>query len=204
MCGNFGLLKLQSSTAGSPQSAYEETPNNNRNSPMDSHSVIANPPISSFLNHDVQKSQHDSMHEVSNLHGIRMAGEPAWTHSKNGKGEYSVAMADLSSHGRSFHNKSLHGAQMVVGVELLSPLKVLEAQTSCTEIRGGQAGGYSSLEFCKKKIIPGDTASPIRNIRVRCVARKRHPLAADLTCKYVSVGGRAPLSTSSLTGKFKR
>lgn len=105
--------------------------------------------------------------------------------------------------------------------EMISPLKVLEAQTACTEIRGGQAGGYSSIEY---KYVHTDSQSrydalfnasvvavPLAT-RVRMVARKRHPLAADLSALYlrqrlgkmpdpkstISVIGHTRFATSSI------
>jgi hypothetical protein len=75
---------------------------------------------------------------------------------------------------------------------LLSPFEILQSQTACTEIRGGQAGGISCIEFDaagnmstiddsssseNKALIHGKHP---RSSRVRCVARKRYPLATDL------------------------
>ena len=62
--------------------------------------------------------------------------------------------------------------------DLLPWLKVLEAQTSCTEVRGGQAGGISCLEKF------GAKSGKVNVSRVRAVARKRFPLASDLAKKF--------------------
>ena len=64
--------------------------------------------------------------------------------------------------------------------DLLPWLKVLEAQTSCTEVRGGQAGGISCLEKF------GARQDKVSVSRVRAVARKRYPLASDLAKKFAS------------------
>ena len=66
---------------------------------------------------------------------------------------------------------------------LLKPLEILRAQAACTEIRGGQAGGISCLEFkSRHHIIPHkistgrdfidlkDQLNP-HMTRVRCVTR---------------------------------
>ena len=68
-------------------------------------------------------------------------------------------------------------------VNLLKPLEILRAQAACTEIRGGQAGGISCLEFeSRHHIIPHkifaerdfidlkDQLNP-HMTRVRCVTR---------------------------------
>lgn len=107
---------------------------------------------------DLDRSLNESMHAVSQLQGIRCMLEPS-------------TKKDV----------------------LLDPLKILEAQTACTEIRGGQAGGYSSIEY-KYEAARSDSKfddlfnDSYRDIpichRVRLVARKRHPLAAELAQKY--------------------
>lgn len=63
-------------------------------------------------------------------------------------------------------------------VTLKPAIQVLEAQTACTEVRGGQAGGISCLEF------DDINSHESFNLRVRCVARKRFPLAADLAALF--------------------
>jgi hypothetical protein len=100
--------------------------------------------------------------------------------------------------------------------DFLSPLQILEAQTSCTEIRGGQAGGYSSIEYKDNhtnstqvdefNVLTSNIKStiditPITN-RVRCVAKKRKPLAIDLSDQFRLAGGKDidPSSTLSVIG----
>ena len=73
---------------------------------------------------------------------------------------------------------------------LKEPLLILQHQAANTEIRGGQAGGYSSFEYTKchnSKATTYETAyNQIPDItRIRAVARKRVPLAGDLTAKYL-------------------
>lgn len=119
-----------------------------------------------------------SMHQVSKLNGIRVLNED----------------------------------QIGEKEEMISPLTILEAQTACTEIRGGQAGGYSSIEYKYQKaehqshfdsmFSSSTVAVPIYN-RVRMVARKRHPLAADLSQLYLTNrGGKVPDARSTITGKI--
>ena len=83
----------------------------------------------------------------------------------------------------------MHAVSRLGGVRVLPPLssaerallpwlRVLEAQTSCTEVRGGQAGGISCFEKFRGR--PGRVGVS----RVRTVARKRRPLAADLVGKF--------------------
>ena len=76
--------------------------------------------------------------------------------------------------------------------ELLSLTKILQAQTACTEVRGGQAGGISCLQFNSKKENPS-------NCRVRFVARKRYPLAKDLVDLFRKQKGNDPLENSDFT-----
>lgn len=83
---------------------------------------------------------------------------------------------------------------------LLPPLNILEAQTASTEIRGGQAGGISSLEYRVMDEVNGMSVNP-RVTRVRCVARKRVPLSSDLAALYRKQGGSTkPDITSSFIG----
>jgi hypothetical protein len=92
------------------------------------------------------------------------------------------------------------------------PLKILESQTASTEVRGGQAGGYSSLEYNWVKIAESSTFDALvqpktvavpTNTRVRCVARKRYPLAADLAGLFLKTRlGKQLSSDGTLTGNF--
>jgi hypothetical protein len=154
MCGNFGLLQLGIAPVASKN---EDTTNRNDDNNQQPWS-------------DLDRSFHESLHEVSRLHGIRVA---------------------LGDEEKSEQYMSDHKNGRIS--ELLSPLVILQSQTAATEIRGGQSGGYSSLEY--------DNIDNNTNInkRVRLVARKRHPLAADLAALYRKVGGRAPSDKATLT-----
>eukprot|EP01031_Cornospumella_fuschlensis_P033081 gene33081-40016_t len=121
-----------------------------------------------------------------------------------------AAPADTSSHHeKSFHkqtspgdsslHESMHEVAKTQGMryqeqtdndstkqELINPLKILEAQTACTEIRGGQAGGFSTIEYkiARKEhesryeaMFNASIVAVPEMTRVRMVARKRHPLA---------------------------
>jgi hypothetical protein len=108
-----------------------------------------------------------SMYEVGKLRGLRVVGMKMLLH--NGE-ELSGGTEEVS---------------------MLSPLEILEAQTACTEIRGGQAGGISCIET----VGFGNT----KMTRVRCVARKRHPLAADLAKLYRREAPSLPDANSVVT-----
>ena len=87
-------------------------------------------------------------------------------------------------------HQTMHAVSRLGGIQLLDTsihrpathlflpsLDILQAQISSTEIRGGQAGGISSMEKYKEK-------AQVISSRVRAVARKRYPLAVDLAQKY--------------------
>ena len=79
----------------------------------------------------------------------------------------------------------------------MSPLSILKAQTPATEIRGGQAGGFSTMLYNGQQLV--------EQKRVRCVARKRHSLAADLAGLYLRAGGiggvdPSPTTTATIIG----
>jgi hypothetical protein len=154
MCGNFGLLQL----GIAPVAPKNENTTNNDDD------------IQQQKWTDIDRSFHESLHEVSRLHGIRVA--------MGDEEETEHSMTDLKSGKNS---------------TLLSPLVILQSQTAATEIRGGQSGGYSSLEYDN---IDNNINT---NKRVRLVARKRHPLAADLAALYREKGGRAPGDKATLT-----
>ena len=160
MCGNFGLLQI-----GVPASPGNQ-----------SYVVSADDRgVERQSKHDLLDfSFHESLHEVSRLHGLRLPEDVDETF-----------LPITSAHGAKKLNTRL----------LLSPLKILESQTASTEIRGGQAGGYSSLEY--EGIITKDPTMKTR--RVRLVARKRHALAADLAALYKKKGGRSPSDSATLT-----
>ena len=127
---------------------------------------------------NLDRSVSASIHQVSKLQGIRVRDEDDDTSTE----------------------------------ELMPVLKILEGQTACTEIRGGQAGGFSSIEYKYQKTESGSrfesmfTAKMIavpKMTRVRMVARKRHPLAADLAELYTKERrGQTIDPKATVTGKF--
>ncbi len=130
----------------------------------------------------LDQSLNESMHEVSRLHGLSKKDKDKKSSASNGDGAVSTTDDDLA---------------------IISPVSILRAQTSSTEIRGGQAGGYSSFEYKQSAVGERVIPTPLTT-RVRTVARKRHPLAADLANHYLNArGGRAPESSSTLTGEFQ-
>lgn len=179
MCGNFGLLSLGKIV------------------PVDS-SVHAKPVAGvTVADDDLDKSLHESMQMVSNLQGVRVQGDhPAWA-----KSTYKS-----STHGYASANEDMQESDD----KAVSPLDILQSQTASTEVRGGQAGGYSSLEFdwVKKKsesrmdMMGEQTVAIPHQHRVRCVARKRYPLAADLAGLFLkSRSGKGLDGTGTLSGK---
>lgn len=141
---------------------------------LSQHNVSYHKPV--VAKDPLDRSINESMHQVSKLDGIRFLDQ------------------DSSS----------------VAEETVPVLKILEAQTACTEIRGGQAGGYSTMEYKKVKrsyeshfdsLFGAQFASVATTNRVRMVARKRHPLAADLTKLYLNHrNGSQPDSSATVTG----
>lgn len=125
----------------------------------------------------LDRSMNESMHRVSKLNGIRVRSD----------------------------------ADLLDPKEPLNPLQILEAQTASTEIRGGQAGGYSTIEYVRisaaqdSSIFDAPKINRPVNTRVRMVARKRHPLAADLTTLYMRQRLYKPLNPkSTITGNLTR
>jgi hypothetical protein len=119
-----------------------------------------------------EKSLNKSVHEVGRLRGVRVLGKENWTKNRSSDGLlFEPAPVDVKN--------------------MLNSLQILEAQAACTEIRGGQAGGISCLE----------TVAPFeaKMTRVRCVARKRHPLAADLAKLYQKNSGKLPSPANDVT-----
>jgi hypothetical protein len=167
MCGNFGLLQL----GNSPPVDASEQPN----------AVIINKLIKdnekALTRSDkaLLEEQGRSLHEVNRLQELSL-------HESS-----SVKVWPL--------NASINKDKVASHATLLSPLRILQSQTASTEIRGGQAGGYSSLEYDD---IQKETVS-ITSKRVRLVARKRHALAADLDILYKKQGGRAPPDNATLS-----
>jgi len=125
----------------------------------------------------------------------------------------------------SYNNDIIHNANEVIVAQIFErninnniysktmilkePLLILQHQAANTEIRGGQAGGYSSFEYTKchnSKATTYETAySQIPDItRIRAVARKRVPLAGDLTAKYLQTRkGRRMGFDKTLTGEVQ-
>lgn len=128
---------------------------------------------------ELEKALSASMHEVSKLQGGKEVKKTTAVNDRNDNdGGPTENPEDLLT---------------------VTPLSILQNQTSSTEIRGGQAGGYSTFEF-KYNRAKRCLEQPIAT-RVRMAARKRHPLAADLAAKYLSArGGRQIDSESVLTG----
>eukprot|EP00808_Paulinella_micropora_P025691 g57099.t1 len=96
-----------------------------------------------------------------------------------------------------------HGGRSSTGIKLdnnlatLPVLTILEAQTRSTQVRGGQAGGYSTMEYpadFRKQLNPF-----IRWKRVRLVALKRTQFSQDLAAHYHKSGGRNPSPDSVFT-----
>ena len=163
MCGNFGLVML-----GKVGKVTAQNTNDFKKVKKED---------------DMDKSMHQTLAEVSKLHGVRVKGDPQWTHTPSSSGKYDI-VSTSTHHGRG---------------DLLPPLSILQAQTASTEVRGGQAGGISSIEYKKN---PKDTTDDIgtpKMFRTRCVARKRYPLAADLASLFLRKKGGQPDSSVAVT-----
>ena len=127
-------------------------------------------------NRGLDESAHAVMQRVASVHGLR-----------------------ISETGESATPSGKLAVDQVLGV-----LAVLESQTANTELRGGQAGGFSSIYSPRN-------GEPLHT-RVRCVARKRHPLSRDLASMFeksanassstkdgvISVIGHTRFATSSV------
>ena len=196
MCGNFGLLLLKQQE----HTAYQ--PDNTR----------------CRSESDEDASLHMTMVEVERLGGIRASHPTKNDHEVSDNSAHyddsvHTALSGGSSLDASYHSASFpatgkesnHGESLGKN-KILDPIKILEAQIACTEIRGnfklfhcspnhislipnpetlisqpgGQAGGISSIEYDSddKHLI-----NPL-NARVRCVARKRIALSTDLARLY--------------------
>ena len=168
MCGNFGLLQIGSAVPVSSNAVEPKLIDDND---------IPNPGCEKVQD-SLDMSLHESLHEVSRLRGLRLSGE------------FDISKEIRQQSGLSSKQPSDHST-----VQLLSPLVILQSQTASTEIRGGQAGGYSSIEYDGQ-----DRRELSMNVkRVRLVARKRHALAADLANLYKKKGGRSPTPTATLS-----
>lgn len=176
MCGNFGLVML-----GKVGKSSENTQDFQKKKKKAD---------------DMDVSMHQTLAEVSKLHGVRVKGDPQWTHAVSTSGKYDI-VSTSTHHGRG---------------ELLSPLFILQAQTASTEVRGGQAGGISSIEYksgtsknkksnasgFENQFEGGEVNTP-KMFRVRCVARKRYPLASDLAGLFLKKNGGEPDSSVAVT-----
>jgi hypothetical protein len=182
MCGNFGLVML-GKVGKTSTNTQEFTKKEKKNDDMDN-------------------SMHATLQEVSKLHGVRVKGDPQWTHNISSSGKYDIVSAS-THHGRG---------------DLLPPLFILEAQTASTEVRGGQAGGISSIEYKNggsnegtsfidkvnggssfENRFEGKEINAPKMFRVRCVARKRYPLAGDLAGLFLKKNGGEPDSSVAVT-----
>eukprot|EP01038_Epipyxis_sp_PR26KG_P011709 gene11709-15674_t len=190
MCGNFGLLLLKSTSSNDQKSHNHESAGNGSGHDDRSFHRSRTNLRGNVEDEALDRSINESMHQVSQLHGIRIRD----THQR-------VAFSQIPEH--------LPPIIETQHIKLLPPIEILKSQTSCTEVRGGQAGGLSSLEY---KLQHGENNSgfdahfgvkstllPI-NYRVRCVARKRYALAADLANEYQKLRlGYHPDPSNSLT-----
>lgn len=162
MCGNFGLLMLSTSV---PQGSVHVVGGSMSSYPEKKSTRVPD---------KMDRSLHRSMHEVARLRGNRVQG-------KGG-----MVTLDRTFSG---HLVDERGEQRKA--TMLNPLEILSAQTSSTEVRGGQAGGISSFDHRKD--------GSVVVTRTRCVARKRYPLAADLVQYYEREAKTLPDKTSDVS-----
>lgn len=119
MCGNFGLVIVQ--------------PRNDSNSNVNydyDFGVQSNLP---GLDESIQRS----MDEVRRANGLLLAGDIAISSHGNISNVSEVAIDAVA----------MNYAQYDTMRPLVTPSKILQEQTACTEVRGGQAGGISSLDY---------------------------------------------------------
>lgn len=151
------------------------------------------------------KSSHGGLGGKSSHGGVGgKSSHGAWSQMKSSHGKYAIVVGGADNS---------ENTDDIVRDYMLPPLRILESQTSATEVRGGQAGGYSSIESKPVRnaaaagedinaVMPSTIAtSPSytpSNCRVRLVARKRHPLAADLAKLYQKTNGN-PDGKSTIT-----
>lgn len=173
-CGNFGLLLL-----GKNECDSERRPLPPQTKDAGDASVI----------------QRETMKAVSETGGLVLAQDlPSHLYLNSGGGDGGSAPPSPSVSSRKILPRKFHYVQP----DLHTPLKIMESMTAMTEIRGGQAGGYSVIEHTNKEALMRGELPPDPVVkRVRAVARKRVPLAGDLTKKYLEeTGGHDPLPTT--------
>jgi hypothetical protein len=94
MCGNFGLVVLGKVDKSSENvQEFKKKPK---------------------VQDDMEISMHTTLAEVSKLHGVRVKGDPQWTHNISSSGKYDIVTTS-THHGRG---------------ELLPPVFILQAQTA--------------------------------------------------------------------------
>ena len=160
------------------------------------------------------EAEHSNHSVNTNVEIVNRANNP---HSDRHSIEYNIGSSchsnNTSSHGVEPINESFmeegESKPQVQGVstdklnefELISPLEILRLQTARTEFRGGQAGGISSFEYDNKELNGlGKLASDPSCVRVRCVSRKRYPLADDLNKLYKNSTTKLPSIKSTISG----
>lgn len=114
-----------------------------------------------------------------------MCGNLGMLVSHNADAPVSVRIVPSSSSGETMARSPLK-----------SPLSIVREQIAATEVRGGQAGGISTVTF-------GSTVASAKVRRCRMVGHKRRPLADDLVSLYrgpLGLFDLAPGKSFSLVG----
>ena len=129
MCGNFGLIIVQQQ--------------NENNSDSNSKNINDNENLGQYNLPDLDESIHRSMDEVRRAHGLLLASDITHTHSShdhnNNNNNNNTSLGMDSIYYSSYIYEPLR--------PLLDPSKILQEQTACTEVRGGQAGGISAFDY---------------------------------------------------------
>jgi hypothetical protein len=95
----------------------------------------------------------------------------------------------------------------VANTALVPLLKIIDTQTSATEVRGGQGGGISCIEYKDEMLefITGENkGTGLAKLhpsytRVRCLGRRRYALAQELTSLFKKTCDSEPSTRSTVT-----
>jgi hypothetical protein len=149
MCGNFGLLFLKNQTADSENAEPEPQDGDRKKDVSRNGFMQVEREEHNVKTRTVSFGKHDGLPEDNE---DTETGESAITSSKDA---------------------------------LRSPLLILEAQAANTEIRGGQAGGYSSLEYQRVKNTSPAAMHPVGET-VHSPFRSTHSVGSSTHSKIVS------------------
>ena len=129
-------------------------------------------PMSIYMTRAEDKTKKENSQHDRSYHSYHDVPGNSSTNSSNSAGDNGFVLS------KSISGQDRRGQTLG---KLLHPLNIVEAQIAATEVRGGQAGGISSIEF---ESCSTQTAPKSQSTRVRIVATKRVPLSHDLVQTY--------------------